>query len=51
MSAAPEMTPRFGRRAQAQAALQAANQALAQLPPTPDEFKQHATSATVGRLT
>ena len=42
MSAAPEMTPRFGRRAQAQAALQAANQALAQLPPTPDEFKQHA---------
>eukprot|EP01043_Picozoa_sp_COSAG02_P018097 COSAG02_NODE_836_length_16647_cov_17.589014_4_plen_441_part_00 len=36
------MTPRFGRRAQAQAALQAANQALAELPPTPDEFKQHA---------
>jgi Ca2+-binding EF-hand superfamily protein len=40
--ASAEMTPRFGRRAQAQAALQAANQALADLPPTPDEFKQHA---------
>ena len=34
------LTPRFGRRAQAQAALKAANQALADLPPTPDEFKQ-----------
>ena len=37
-----EFTPRFGRRAQAQEALKAANQALADLPPTPDEFKMHA---------
>jgi hypothetical protein len=33
-------SPRFGRRAAAAAALQAANEALNELPPTPDEMRQ-----------